>query len=345
MIMKRFLILAMVGACWAGIAAAAETTSRDTPVVIGMAAIDLQNPWFVRMKEAGDKAAKDYNATVVWQSAEANLEKEISIVESFINQGVDSILIDPLDKNALLPVIAKAQQADIPVITGGNHVLGDGNHSTLYPDDRDLRVVARALGLAMDGKGQVAFLVGTRGNYVSDTREKAFTETLATEFPEIELVGIQPTDWNTTKAADAAQTWLTTYPNLRAIACVSDSMCLAANSVAEALGRDIIFAGDNGDEEMMPLVESGKMIITVLTSPQYVGYWNIALAARLARGETFPDALYMKTHYIMSDKTAAALRAKGLDVPYITPEQALIEANNVSTLTPDQPASVMTTTP
>jgi ribose transport system substrate-binding protein len=220
--------------------------------------------------------------------------------------------------------------------------LGDGNHSTLYPDDRDLRVVARALGLALDGKGQVAFLVGTRGNYVSDTREKAFTETLAKEFPGIQLVGIQPTDWNTTKAADAAQTWLTTYPNLRAIACVSDSMCLAANSVSEALGRHILFAGDNGDAEMMPLVESGKMIITVLTSPQYVGYWNIASATRLARGEKLPNVLYMKTNYIMSDKTATDLKAKGLDIPYITPAKALVEADNVSTLTPEQPSSAMT---
>jgi ribose transport system substrate-binding protein len=340
--MRKIFILAAMGAFLAGSAAIAETPDRGKQVVIGMAAIDLQNPWFVRMREAGDKAAKDYNAKVVWQSAEANLEKEISIVESFINQGVDAILIDPLDKNALLPVIAKAKKANIPVITGGNHVLGDGNHSTLYPDDRDLRVVARALGLALDGKGQVAFLVGTRGNYVSDTREKAFTETLAKEFPGIQLVGIQPTDWNTTKAADAAQTWLTTYPNLRAIACVSDSMCLAANSVSEALGRHILFAGDNGDAEMMPLVESGKMIITVLTSPQYVGYWNIASATRLARGEKLPNVLYMKTNYIMSDKTATDLKAKGLDIPYITPAKALVEADNVSTLTPEQPSSAMT---
>lgn len=208
--MIKLLGLVLLGASIVGAAPIAQAANEPKKVVVGMAAIDLTNPWFVRMREAGDKAAKDYDGTVVWQSAEANIEKEISVVEGFINQGVDAILIDPLDKNALLPVIAKSRKANIPVITAGNHVLGEGNHSTLYPDDVDLRVVARALALAMDGKGQVAFLVGTRGNYVSDTREKAFTETLAKDFPGIQLVGIQPTDWNTTKAADAAQTWLTT---------------------------------------------------------------------------------------------------------------------------------------
>jgi ribose transport system substrate-binding protein len=336
------IFLGLILAATLSTSAAAQTVTRPDNVVIGVAAIDLQNPWFVRMRAAGEVAAQDYKVTTVWQSAEANLEKEISIIESFINQRVSAILIDPLDKNALLPAITKAKAANIPVVTIGNHVRGDGNHSTLYPDDTDMRVVARALGLSMEGKGQVAFLVGTRGNFVSDTREKAFTETLAKEFPGIKLVGIQPTDWNTTKAADAAQTWFSTYPDLRAVACVSDSMCLAANAVAEALGKDILLAGDNGDEEMMPLVESGKMVITVLTSPQYVGYWNVALGARLARGETFPDALFMRTHYVMSDKTAAALKAKGLDIPYITPAAALIEANNVrEPLGPDQPSSAM----
>ncbi len=311
--------------------------------VIGVAAIDLQNPWFVRMKESADVAAGDYGVTTTWQSAEANLEKQISIVESFINQKVDAILIDPLDKNALLPVITKAKDAGIPVVTMGNHVKGDWNHSTLYPDDADLRVVAKALGKSLDGKGQVALLVGTRGNFVSDTREKAFKETLAEEFPDIELVGVQPTDWNTTKAATAAETWLSTYPDLKAIACISDSMCLAANTVAEALGRDIVFAGDNGDAEMMPLVESGKMIITVLTSPQYVGYWNMSVGARLANGAEFPEALYMKTYYIMSDETAAMLKEKGLEIDYITPDEALVEADNVKEpLGPKQPDSAMT---
>src|SRR5215207_7293721 len=131
-------------------AAVAQPVNRNDNVTIGVAAIDLQNPWFVRMRAAGEAAAKDYKVTTVWQSAEANLEKEISIVESFINQGVNAILIDPLDKNALLPVIAKAKAKGIPVVTMGNHVRGDGNHSTLYPDDRDMRIVARALGLAMD---------------------------------------------------------------------------------------------------------------------------------------------------------------------------------------------------
>src|SRR5262249_7684677 len=57
-----------------GLATAAEP-------VLGLAAIDLQNSFFVRMKEAGDTAAQDYGVKATWQSAEGSLEKQVAIIE------------------------------------------------------------------------------------------------------------------------------------------------------------------------------------------------------------------------------------------------------------------------
>ena len=47
-------------------------------------AIDLQSSFFVRMKEAGDKAAKDYGVKTTCQSAEGSLEKQVSLIENLI---------------------------------------------------------------------------------------------------------------------------------------------------------------------------------------------------------------------------------------------------------------------
>ncbi len=319
-----------------GLASAAEP-------VLGLAAIDLQNSFFVRMKEAGDTAATDYGVKTTWQSAEGSLEKQVAIIENFINQKVDAILVDPLDKNALLPVIKKAEAAKIPVTTMGNKVEGGWNTSTLYPDQENMSMVARALGQTLGGEGEVGLLVGTRGNFVSDTREKAFTETLAKEFPNIELVGIQPTGWDSAKATDAAQTWLTTYPDLKAVGCISDPMCLAASAVAQAMDRKLLYAGYDGDEEMHPLLADGSMVMDVLTGAYRVGYWNIAVAARLAKGEAMPKDLYMPTYFVTSDATAQALAGKELKFEQITPEAATKAAKAYTEqLGPKQPTSAMT---
>jgi ribose transport system substrate-binding protein len=316
--------------------------AADEPV-LGLAAIDLQNSFFVRMKEAGDAADTDYKVKAVWQSAEGSLEKQVAIIENLINQKVSVILVDPLDKNALVPVIRKAEAAGIPVVTMGNKVDA-GQYSTLYPDYVNESTVAKALGLKLGGKGQVGLLVGSRGNYVSDTREKAFTDVMKKEFPDIQIVGVEPTNWDAGRATNAAQTWLTTYPDLKAIACISDSLCLAADAVATSMSHDLLYAGYDGDAEVVPLLKSGKMVMDVLTGPYRVGYWNIAVAARLAKGGSLPKDLYMPTYFISSPDTASFLAAKGMTIETLDPDRGQAEAKNYrKQLGPSLPDSAMTT--
>jgi len=310
------------------LALAMPSLAQTDEKVLGVAAIDLQNSFYVRMKEAGDVAAKDYGVKSTWQSAEGSLEKEVAIIENFINQGVSAILVDPLDKNALIPVIKKAIDAGIPVITMGNKVEADGNYSTLYPDYENMAMVARAIGASLGGEGEIALLVGSRGNFVSDTREQGFVDTMAKEFPNIKIVGVEPTNWDAAKATNAAQTWLTTYPDLKAIACISDSLCLAADSVASAMGTELIYGGYDGDAEMKDLIDDGKMVLDVLTGAYRVGYWNIAVAARLANGEELPKDLYMPTYFVTSDATAEKLKAAGVDLKHINTEQQAVESEN-----------------
>lgn len=310
------------------LALAVPSLAKAEDKIIGVAAIDLQNSFYVRMKEAGDVAAKDYGVKSTWQSAEGSLEKEVAIIENFINQGVSAILVDPLDKNALVPVIKKAIDAGIPVITMGNKVEADGNYSTLYPDYENMAMVARAVGASLGGEGEIALLVGSRGNFVSDTREKGFVDTMAKEFPNIKIVGVEPTNWDAAKATNAAQTWLTTYPDLKAIACISDSLCLAADAVASAMGTELVYGGYDGDAEMKGLIDDGKMVLDVLTGAYRVGYWNIAVAARLSNGEELPKDLYMPTYFVTSDETAEKLKAAGLDFKHINTEQQAVESTN-----------------
>lgn len=305
---------------------------------IGVSVIDLKNPFFVRMKEAGDEAAKEYGVQTIWQSADGSLEKQVSIIENFIQQKVDVILIDPLDANGVVPVIKKADEAGIPVITMGNKVDAGVNFNTLYPDHENMGMVARAMAAALDGEGQIALLTGSAGNFVSDTREKGFKEVIENEFPGIEIVGIQPTNFDPSQAQRITETWLNNYPDLDGIAFISDPLGLAAISAAEAKGKTLIYGGVDGDAEMHTFLENGSMIIDVLTGSSRVGYWNVAAAARIAQGTEFEPDLFMPTHFIMTDETAQMLKGKGLDIEYATPEQAIeISTGYSSELGPDQP--------
>ena len=305
---------------------------------LGVVVIDLTNSFYVRMKQAGDVAAKDYGVEAVWQSADSSLEKQISIVENFIQQGVDAILIDPIDANGIVPAITKAKEAGIPVITMGNKVEGDWNYNTLYPDYENMGAVARAIGTKLGGEGQVALLTGTAGNYVSDTREKGFTDVMKAEFPNIEIVGVQPTNFDSAEAQRVTETWLNNYPDLNAIAFINDPLGLSAISAAEAKGKQLYYGGYDGDAEMSTFLNDGSMLIDVLTGAERVGYWNVAAGARIAKGAKFPTDLFMPTHFVSSDAVGQELKGNGFDYEYMTPEAAAeFSKNYTEEMGPDQP--------
>ena len=306
---------------------------------LGVSMIDLSNPFFVSMREAGNIAAEEYNVEAIWQSADGSLEKQIGIVENFIAQDVDAILINAVDDKGIEPALKSAEKAGIPVIMMANDVKSKYPYETLYPDYDNMAMQARVLGTALDGEGKVALLIGTRGNSVSDMREAGFVDTMKAEFPNIEIAAIVPTDWDAAKGADVAQTLLNEHPDLDGISCVSDPPCLSAMNAAKAAGKDdITWVSYDGEFSMHPAIEDGSLKLDVLTGAGRVGYWNIALAARILRGAEYPKTIYLPTFFVTSDETAEELADKGLELDYITPEEAKTEATNFSEqMGPDQP--------
>lgn len=316
--LTALLMIAVGSACNASDSQGAD---GDRPQ-IGVAEINLSLPFFVQMQEASKTIAEDYGVDITWQSVDGSIEKQISTIESFIAQQKDVILIDPVNADALVDVINRAEEAGVKVITMGNKVQGDANYNTLYPDADNWVQQARVLGSSLDGKGKVLLLIGSVGNYVSDTRQAAFEQTMAEEFPDIEVI-TQPTDFDSSKAGSVTQTVLTNNPDLAGIASISDGLTLPAIKVVEKKGLDIPFVSNDGNEEVNEYIDSGVVLSNVLTGSYRVGAWNTAVAARLAKGSSFDADLFMPTYTIASEKTAKQLADNDLELETITTDEAV----------------------
>jgi ribose transport system substrate-binding protein len=289
---------------------------------IGVAEINLSLPFFVQMNQASNKIAASYGVNVVWQSADGGLEKETSIVENFIAQGKKVIMIDPLDAKALAPVVNKATAAGIKVITMGNKVPANGNYNTLYPDHDNWVTNAKILGTKLHGQGTVLLLIGSVGNYVSDIRQQAFESTMKQDFPNIKVV-TQPTNFDSSTAASVTTTVLTNTPDLAGIASISDGLTLPALKVLQSKNKlGIPIVSNDGDPAVYPYVQKGQVLTDVLTGSFRVGAWNTAVAARLAKGASLPNDLFMPTYVVSSDEVAKSLAADGLKLDYITTDKA-----------------------
>jgi len=316
------LLVAGVSALFAG----AGPGEKKEPVM-GIAMINLDHPFFANMMAAGALASQDYGIKLIWKSAEGSLEKQIAIIENFIQQKVDVIMIDPIDKKAIAPAVIKVHEAGIPVITAGNFVDTPYNVNTLYNDYEDFKTLTTMAGYYLNKKGNVVCLVGGPGNFVSDERQRGFEDGIK-QFPNIKVLSLQPSDWDPVKGMKVMENWLTAYPEIDAFLCVSDGVTLGALEPIRASGRaaDIKIFTYDGDIQSQQLIQKGEIVADLLTGSARVGYWNVAVGAMLARGVKVPQKVYLPTHFVMNPDTAQLLKDRGMDlskVDWVKPENGM----------------------
>lgn len=289
-----------------------EAPSDDEKIVIGAAYYDLTNNFYVNMMTAGEEAAEDFGVEVIFKSAEGSLDNEISIIENFIEQGVDCILVDPIDAAGVIPVFQEAYEAGIPVVSIGNFVDTEYNYNVLYNDYEDTYCIGKYVAEKIGGEGDVALIYGNSGNYCSDQRQAGFEAAMA-EYPNINLIA-QPADFDATKGMTIAADLMNAYPNLKAIHSVSDSVSYGILQAMEAAGKadSIMLTSYDGEQEASDLVGTGEIEMTLLTGSKRVGYWSVKIGAQLARGEELEQKNYMPTYFVMGDDAKGMMIEKGI---------------------------------
>lgn len=287
-------------------------TGEKDKIVIGAAYYDLTNNFYVNMMTAGEEAAEDFDVEVIFKSAEGSLDSEISIIENFIEQDVDCILVDPIDAAGVVPVFQEAYEAGIPVVSIGNFVDTEFNYNVLYNDYEDTYKIGKYVAEKIGGSGDVALIYGNSGNYVSDQRQAGFEAAMA-EYPDINLVS-QPADFDATKGMTVAADLMNAYPDLKAIHSVSDGVSYGILQAMQSAGKAerIMLTSYDGEQEASDLVNSGDIEMTLLTGSKRVGYWSVKIGAQLARGEDLPQKNYMPTYFVMGDEAKALMTEKGI---------------------------------
>ncbi len=306
-------------------------TGKDK-VVLGVVLIDMTNQFFVDMIEGGDRAAEDYGCEIIWKSADGNFDSQISLMESFIEQGVDCILVDPLDSEGLRPVIEKASKAGIPTITMAGQVDIDTNYSTVYNDQENTRIIAEMTAKLIGEEGKTALLYGNKGNLVSDLRQTGYYEGMD-KYPNITVIE-QPTNWDAPTGMKVTQDLLAANPDLKAIHCVSGPVTLAVYQAVKTAGReDIIITSYDGNADELTAVADGQFYSTVLTGAKKTGYWNVQIALQLVNGARPEEHIFnMDTHLVMTQENIDGFLELDIEktegISLITPDEAIERVEN-----------------
>jgi ribose transport system substrate-binding protein len=143
------------------------------------------------VKAQRDLAAKGIPVEIVWKGPlrEDDREQQVQVVESFASQGVDGIVLAPLDEKALVRPVEEAKQLGVPTVIVDSALASDQIVSFVATDNvKGGEMSADALGRLLGGKGRVLLLRYQEGSASTTAREEGFLSRLKAAWPGLELV-------------------------------------------------------------------------------------------------------------------------------------------------------------
>ncbi|MEF9973973.1 MAG: substrate-binding domain-containing protein [Clostridia bacterium] len=284
--MKKVISLLLVAiltvACF-GSAFAAEDK-----VVIGFSNWSRAFEFYVDIEEGMQAAAEAAGVDLIIVDPSGDLNTQTEQLEDFVARGVDGIIMVPIDSAASASEVEMVNEANIPLITLDIECTGGGKVLSHIASDNHLGGVlaARFIGDYLGGKGQVAILDNNTITSLID-REKGFTETMATEYPAIDIVSIQSGESTREKGMEVTENWLINYPDLKAIFGTNDMMCLGAVQSIDAAGADVIVVGFDATAEACTVIaEDGAMKASIAQQPKLLGQVGMETMMKILAGET-----------------------------------------------------------
>src|SRR5947208_10608898 len=128
---------------------------------------------------------------IIWKGPlrEDDREQQTQVVEGFISQGVQGIVLAPFDSHALVRPVEEAAQAGIPTVVVDSGIESQKVVSFISTDNKKGGALAAdRMGELLHGKGKVLLLRYQQGSASTEAREQGFVEQIKKGYPGIELI-------------------------------------------------------------------------------------------------------------------------------------------------------------
>ncbi|MDT5339950.1 MAG: ribose transport system substrate-binding protein [Mycobacterium sp.] len=263
----KFVAIASAGLLGLGVTAcgAGDTETNNGKTRIGVTVYDMSS-FITAGKEGMDQYAKDNNIELLWNSAGGDVSTQASQVDSLINQGVDGIIIVPIQADSLGPQVQTAKSKGIPLVAVNAALNNKDVAGNVQPDDvaagaQEMQMMADHLG----GKGNIVILQGPLGQSGEIDRTKGIEQVLA-KYPDIKVLAKDTANWKRDEAVNKVKNWISGFgPQINAVVSENDDMGLGALQALKEAGRtDVPIVGIDGIEDGLNAVKSGEFIGTSL---------------------------------------------------------------------------------
>lgn len=274
-----------------------ETTPSGTAQNKNVALVmkTLTNPFFVEMEQGARKAAKELgiNLTVKTGAQETSITQQIALIEDLIRDKVDGIVIAPASSIELIPVLKKAQDANIHIINIDNQLDVEVSRKMGLQDVPFISVnneegayfSAKCISEKITTPTDVVILEGIVSAKNSQDRKNGALRAFK-ENSNINIVAIETAHWKIDEAYEVTSRLYKQYPSIGAFFCANDMMALGTIKYLEETNKsNVLVAGYDALKEAKEAVKLGKLVVTIDQQADVQGYMGIKYALEKINGQ------------------------------------------------------------
>ncbi|SUI70919.1 D-galactose/ D-glucose-binding protein [Serratia marcescens] len=167
----------------------ASVLAKDIKIGVSMAYFD-DNFLTILRQSMQSKMKADGNVSGQFEDAKGDIAQQIQQIENFVSQGVDAIILNPVDTQGVKPMIKLAENAKIPLVFVNRkpEVALPAGMAYVGSDSKLAgKLQMEALAKLMNGKGNVMILMGELSSEATRDRTRGVEE-VAANYPGIKIV-------------------------------------------------------------------------------------------------------------------------------------------------------------
>lgn len=274
-----------------------KAKSASTPLTIAVIPKGTTHEFWKSIHAGAVQAANELSASgdsihLIWKGPlrEDDREQQVQVVEGFISQRVDGLVLAPLDERALARPVEEALAAGVPTVIIDSRLESDAIVSYVATDNaKGGELAADRLGTLLGGKGKVLVLRLQEGSASTTAREDGFLSRLAAQYPGITVVSSNQYAGATRETAkQAAENLLNRFGNdLQGIFTPNESSTIGMLLALQDIGKagKIRFVGFDATQTLIDAIRAGQLDGFAVQNPMRMGYLGVKTMVAHLRGQ------------------------------------------------------------
>jgi ribose transport system substrate-binding protein len=306
--MIRLLNLALVTSVALGTLAVAAS-AENMPKKIGYVVNYATHEWYQNVIKGMMDRGKQLGIEIEVKDANLDVAKQVSAAEDFMAQGVDVLIITPVNEEGVVPLVRRAKAENMPMVLEGNPVKGMTTMVAICDYDTGYHAGVAAGKYAKEHLGGTAKVMNVGLPLLSATvlRSQGFMDGMKTEIADATMVHDLDGGGNPDRSLEVSAAALAQNADINVIYGINDSSSLGGLQAWKAAGKSqdgllVVGTGGEGLAFINAMQNEPSYKIEAAMFPEKVGFTAVDAAVKVFNGEAVPEHIVSPTAPMIGDE-------------------------------------------